>query len=794
MARKLEVEIIGDSRSLERAFGRSASAAGGFGSKVKSAGKVAGLAAAGGIAALGVGLKKSLDAAKEAEVSQKKLQAQLKALGISYKEHGGIIDDTLRKQSQLSAFDDEELSDSFTQLVRATGDVNKALELNALTMDLARAKGMSLEAAAMMVTKAQMGQLGALRRSGIEIEKVTTAQDALGKGASKAAQEQAKAADLAATKQQAITLLQEKFAGQAKAYGETAAGAQERFGVALENLGEVIGGKVLPHMVPLINGLTNFINKAAESERLKEIFRITGEVIAKTFQVIKTVVETVGPVVVRAFGMAKKAAQDVAEWYKANLEPAIRNVITAITVIWRRFGDDIVKIISKALGILKTIISTTIGNIASVIQAFLAILRGDWSTAWNEIKEIPGRTLRGMVSVIKGMVGIFLDAAKALGKALIDGIVAGVSGLASALADKIKGSLHSAIDSVKSGFGIFSPSKVTAEEIGAPLAEGISLGFITAMGPFSEKAKEKVLEAIEAARSAIESKKSAFADAFGELSSQALAAFDKLTSDFQTKTEKKMARQDEARAAAGRQQALTDAQSGLATAMAGGDQEAILQAQRTLAEAEFAIQRAKDEKIAAQERAKYEERRALQRRHFEERLAALNQSFANQEISAKQFNQRLIALFKAHEIPFNKAALKLGGALAEGLRDAMKDARKAAQDLAQAIMNQLSNIKVVVQVDVRSSDPLKPPGKALGGPVTGGVPIMVGEQGPELFVPSGSGKIVPNNAVGSGGGGITVNVYNAGSVTSDRDLVTMIRNALIQEGRRNGGNLLGGYA
>jgi phage-related minor tail protein len=33
------------------------------------------------------------------------------------------------------------------------------------------------------------------------------------------------------------------------------------------------------------------------------------------------------------------------------------------------------------------------------------------------------------------------------------------------------------------------------------------------------------------------------------------------------------------------------------------------------------------------------------------------------------------------------------------------------------------------------------PGRATGGPVTGGRPYMVGERGPELFVPSSSGRI-----------------------------------------------------
>lgn len=48
------------------------------------------------------------------------------------------------------------------------------------------------------------------------------------------------------------------------------------------------------------------------------------------------------------------------------------------------------------------------------------------------------------------------------------------------------------------------------------------------------------------------------------------------------------------------------------------------------------------------------------------------------------------------------------------------------------------------------------PGFAEGGSVTGNKPIIVGEQGPELFVPPNSGYVVPNDQAFSGGG-ITVN-------------------------------------
>jgi hypothetical protein len=46
---------------------------------------------------------------------------------------------------------------------------------------------------------------------------------------------------------------------------------------------------------------------------------------------------------------------------------------------------------------------------------------------------------------------------------------------------------------------------------------------------------------------------------------------------------------------------------------------------------------------------------------------------------------------------------------------------------------------------------------ASGGPVFGGSSYLVGERGPELFVPSSSGSIILN---GGGKGNVTVNIKN----------------------------------
>lgn len=65
-------------------------------------------------------------------------------------------------------------------------------------------------------------------------------------------------------------------------------------------------------------------------------------------------------------------------------------------------------------------------------------------------------------------------------------------------------------------------------------------------------------------------------------------------------------------------------------------------------------------------------------------------------------------------------------------------------------------------------------GRASGGPVASGTTYMVGEKGPELFTPSRSGYIVPNNKLG---GGTTINLTVNGAldpVSTARQIATIL--------------------
>jgi phage-related protein len=63
-------------------------------------------------------------------------------------------------------------------------------------------------------------------------------------------------------------------------------------------------------------------------------------------------------------------------------------------------------------------------------------------------------------------------------------------------------------------------------------------------------------------------------------------------------------------------------------------------------------------------------------------------------------------------------------------------------------------------------------GRANGGPVSRGTSYVVGERGPELFVPNTSGKIIPNG--GYGGRGNTINLTVNGAIDAEGTARTII--------------------
>ena len=109
-------------------------------------------------------------------------------------------------------------------------------------------------------------------------------------------------------------------------------------------------------------------------------------------------------------------------------------------------------------------------------------------------------------------------------------------------------------------------------------------------------------------------------------------------------------------------------------------------------------------------------------------------------------------------------------AMVQGFSDMMTGAKSfgdAMKDMAKSVIDSLMKLYIKYMIVQPLFDMMFPnaragastvPPKALGGPVQSSTPYLVGERGPELFVPNAGGNIIPNNKMGGGGGGgVTVN-------------------------------------
>ena len=88
-------------------------------------------------------------------------------------------------------------------------------------------------------------------------------------------------------------------------------------------------------------------------------------------------------------------------------------------------------------------------------------------------------------------------------------------------------------------------------------------------------------------------------------------------------------------------------------------------------------------------------------------------------------------------------------------------------------------------------------GKAIGGSVQAGSGYMVGERGPELFMPNASGSIIPNNKMGGGSGVVvnqTINITTGVAQTVRTEIAQLMpqiaeaSKAAVLDAKQRGGN------
>ena len=157
------------------------------------------------------------------------------------------------------------------------------------------------------------------------------------------------------------------------------------------------------------------------------------------------------------------------------------------------------------------------------------------------------------------------------------------------------------------------------------------------------------------------------------------------------------------------------------------------------------------------------------------------------DISAPNFVDRLNDSFtKLHEnLPtvqeqMDKMANTTMKNMSDGLMGVVKgttSVKDAFKQMAASLITQAIQLFVIDKITGGFLSFAKGlTGKAIGGPVQSGQPYMVGERGPEMFVPNQSGSIVPNKKMG---GGVTV-INNVDARGSGAEVDQKIKSAMAQ--------------
>lgn len=102
-----------------------------------------------------------------------------------------------------------------------------------------------------------------------------------------------------------------------------------------------------------------------------------------------------------------------------NIKGIISVFVTFSTALWGQYGEDIMSVVSKAFGFISDFIMLAITAIRDVLNFVLALIKGDWSGAWEAMKTLVSNLFDGIKNIvssgmdlIKSIIKLGTDIAK----------------------------------------------------------------------------------------------------------------------------------------------------------------------------------------------------------------------------------------------------------------------------------------------------------------------------------------------------------------------------------------------
>jgi len=318
------------------------------------ANKYAAVALGGLVAGLGDAVK----GAMEDEQAQAMLARQLQKTTAATDAQIKGVEAYITQQGKLKGVTDDELRPAMAGLVRATMDIDEAQKAANLSMDIAAAKGVSLESVTKAMEKAYGGNMTALAKLSPELRQM------IKDGASM----EEVMAEMAVT-----------FGGAATDSANTAAGSMKRLGVALGEAKEGVGAALLPILEKAMPVLQSFATWAQENPTLITAVAAAFGVMAASIVLVNAAMALNPAVLITAgivaLGVALVMAYKKFDTFRAVVNAVVNQVARNFEFMANAFIT-MINVVIKGINLIKP--GKDIGSLG---QISLGRLGGDGSAA-----------------------------------------------------------------------------------------------------------------------------------------------------------------------------------------------------------------------------------------------------------------------------------------------------------------------------------------------------------------------------------------------------------------------------
>jgi phage-related minor tail protein len=354
-------------------------------------------------------------------------------------------------------FNADDTAASIQTLVNHTKDINEALQLNNIAMDLARAKHIDLSQAANLVGLAFEGQGKALKQFGINIKDTATPMEALKE-------------------------LQAQVGGQAKDFTDTFAGQMDVMKAKQEELIVTIGNQLLPVLTQLTEKISDIIQKVLDwtnthpqlTKTIVEVAAVVGPllILLGSFLIIL-------PQLVAGIGLVGAALAFLAANPVVLIIAGIVALIAAIVLMithWQQTKDVALSVWTQ----IKTVIGGAMDTVKNYIDAGMDYIDSAWRQTWSAIHDYVLGIWNDITNSITNFIGNIIGQINNLRNTL--------SSVASSVGSTISNAYNSVSSAVSgkraSGGSVGSGQTYLVGENGPELFTPNQSGYITPNGGF----------------------------------------------------------------------------------------------------------------------------------------------------------------------------------------------------------------------------------------------------------------------------------------------------------------------